>query len=310
MLLGLSFYIYLPLRYAAVPVFNYAGTFDADLVFHPVDLRTPAGIWWLITGRSFAGQMFAYRGAELWREIWKFTGHLSQAFFAVGVGPGVLGLVVLARRNWRKAGMLVLMFAASAAFYISYRVLDKATMFLPAYLIWALWAGYGFQQLLDWVRQIHPERAAVWSQYLMRSAMVATVLLAAAWNWWLVDLSGDWSARLRGEAILEEVEENALIFGWWDTVPVIQYLQLVEGRRTDVLAINRFLISPADFERAILDQLPDRPVYIDSAPVEMFDTITARPAGPVYQLVEGTGQMGSPVDKSTLDRIDDKGENK
>jgi hypothetical protein len=284
LLLGLSFYLYLPLRYAAGPTFNYAGTYDASLAFHPIDLSTPTGIAWLVTGRTFSGQMFAYQGAELWGEVWNFARHLSQAFFTVGIGPGLLGIFVLARRDWRKAVLLGLMFTASAAFYIDYRVLDKATMFLPAYLVWALWAGYGFQQLLDWMRQAG---SGGWTVSLFRGALVAIVLLAASWNWRLVDLSGDWSARERGEAILQEVEMNALVFGWWDTVPVLQYLQLVEGRRPDVQAINRFLISPADMELAILEQLPERPVYVDSAPVEMFGKIEAIPEGPVYRIVEG-----------------------
>lgn len=45
----------------------------------------------------------------------------------------------------------------------------------------------------------------------------------------MVDLSGDWSTRQIGQTILNEVEPGAVVFGWWDTVPVIQYLQLVEG---------------------------------------------------------------------------------
>jgi hypothetical protein len=36
LLFGLSFFLYLPLRYLAQPVFNYAGSYDADLVFIPL----------------------------------------------------------------------------------------------------------------------------------------------------------------------------------------------------------------------------------------------------------------------------------
>jgi len=41
------------------------------------------------------------------------------------------------------------MFLATAAFYVDYRVVDKDTMYLPAYLVWALWVGLGYQALLD-----------------------------------------------------------------------------------------------------------------------------------------------------------------
>ena len=115
-------------------------------------------------------------------------------------------------------------------------------------------------------------------------ALVGSALLACAWNWRLVDLSGDWSARARGEAVLAEAEQGALVLGWWDTVPVVQYLQLVEGRRPDVTAINRFLVAPAALEPLIRRAAARRPVYIDTLPGGGLDGILALEAGPVYRL--------------------------
>jgi hypothetical protein len=100
-----------------------------------------------------------------------------------------------------------------------------------------------------------------------------------------VDLSDDWSARQRGEAILETIEPNALIFGWWDTAPVIQYLQLVEGERLDVVAINRFLISNEDLTAVILKEVKIRPVYIDAPPTDLPSFLEPRPSGPVFQII-------------------------
>lgn len=60
-LLGLSIYLYLPWRYQALPAFNYAGHYDATGVFVPVNLWTPTGLWWLISGRAFAGELLSQR---------------------------------------------------------------------------------------------------------------------------------------------------------------------------------------------------------------------------------------------------------
>jgi hypothetical protein len=68
LLAGLSVYLYLPLRFAAAPAFNYAGLYDATGTFIPTSLSSVQGLWWLVSGRAFAGQMLAYRGADLWRE--------------------------------------------------------------------------------------------------------------------------------------------------------------------------------------------------------------------------------------------------
>ena len=283
-LAGLSFFLYLPLRYLANPVFNYAGTYDASLQFHPIVLTSLNGFWWLISGKAFAGDMLAYSGAELRHETWMFIGQLWRAFFAIGIVPGMLGLALLWKRGWRQAGMLSLMFALSAGFYINYRVMDKDTMYLPAYLVWALWVGIGYQAALDWLTHIESVKLMRISKISMMAVMASCVLIALAWNWRIVDLSNDRSTRERGEAILEQAGQDALVFGWWNTVPVIQYLQLVEGQRPDVRAINRFLIAESDLVQAIEEEVQYRPIYIDSSPHGLPARLVAVSDKPVYRI--------------------------
>jgi hypothetical protein len=271
---------------------NYAGHFDASGTFHPVDLGTLEGCWWLISGRTFAGEMLSYHGAALWRELAAFGIQLWRAFFIVGLGPGALGMVVLWRRDRRLGGMLTLMFVCTAAFFIDYQVVDKDTMFLPTYLIWALWLGIGYETLLAWVRAAGAERPARRDTRLLQGMIAGAVLLATAWNWRLVDQSGDWSVRARGEQILHHVEAHALILGWWETAPPIEYLQLVEGQRPDVRAINRWLIAPGDMRRLIAREVALRPVYIDRPPGDLPAYIEARPDGALYRLWPRPGRAG------------------
>ncbi len=236
LLAGLSFYLYLPLRYAAQPQFNYAGHYNSALTLIPQNLHSLNGLWWIISGRAFSGQMFAYQMSEIGRETWHFIMQLWRAFFAIGIGPGFLGMFLFFRRQKREAFMLTLMFICTAMFYINYRVLDKDTMFLPAYLIWSIWVAYGYEEVLSWVRQVNINRPQQWITTATYGVIFSFVLLAAIRNWGAVNLSDDWSARQRGETILQKAQPNALILGWWDTIPVIQYLQLVEGKRPDVQA--------------------------------------------------------------------------
>jgi hypothetical protein len=282
---GISIYLYLPFLYSFDPTFNYAGVFDATGKFIPVDLTTASGLWWLISGKAFSGQMFAYELGELWPEVHNFGVQLWVAFFAIGLGPGLLGAVRLLKRNWRLGLFFALLFAANAFFYINYRVIDKNTMFLPAFLIWAIWLSIGYQDLLAWLinstQTLKQEKRLV---HLGRVVMIVVVGMALFMNWQRVNLAHDTSARERGEAILEVVEPNAIVLGWWDTVPVVEYLQLVEGQRPDIKAINRFLISGQDMEELIDQEIGRRPIYINSPPVSLLSTIDAIPAGPIYKL--------------------------
>lgn len=286
---GAIIFLVLPLRYASGPLFNYAGQFNAAGDFVPVNLMSFDGFWWLVTGKSFAGQMFGYSFHELLSQAKAFGQELWVAFFAIGIGPGILGLVVLLRRHWRLGGLFLLLFLANVIFYIDYRVVDKATMFLPAYLIWAIWLGVGYQTLIYWLVRTMPHANL---KPLAYGVLVTMVLLALAWNWSRVDLSDDWSTRQQSEEILQEVQPNALVFGWWDTVPGLQYMQLVEGQRPDVTVINRFLIGGDDMNRLILSQLGRRPIYINNPSIELLRVAKVTPSGSLYHLAPNENWSG------------------
>ncbi len=295
---GLSIYLYLPFLYSTNPAFNYAGVYNSAGAFIPIDLTTPSGLWWLISGKAFSGQMFAYEMSELWPEIHNFGVQLWLSFLAIGIGPGLLGAAKLLKQDWRLGLFFGLLFLANAFFYINYRVIDKNTMFLPAFLVWALWVGVGYQSLLAWLA--HSRGVLKGTTPLAinfgRGILVAAVILALFLNLQRVNLAQDTSARERGEAILEAVEPDAIVLGWWDTVPVVEYLQLVEGKRPDVKTINRFLISGQDMEELIEQEIGKRPIYINSPPVFLLSTIDAVPVGPVYKLQPRLLQKEAPIE--------------
>ncbi|MDX1435314.1 MAG: DUF2723 domain-containing protein [Anaerolineales bacterium] len=278
---GATIFLYLPIQFGSSPAFNYAGRFDATGAFNPVNLQTLDGILWLATGRAFAGQMFGYSLLEVWPEVSEFGRQLWIAFLGIGILPGLVGLIGLIKRDRSLGGMLVLMLFANALFYINYRVVDKQTMYLPVYVLWALGLGYGYQLLIDWFR---PRGGTAALEWLFRGVMVGAVALSVAWNWSRVDLSDDWSTREQSEAILAEVGPDAIIFGWWDTIPAVQYLQLVEGQRPDVLAVNRFLIDPHDMNQLIRQEIGERPIYINNPSIELLKITRAARVGSLYRL--------------------------
>lgn len=295
LLAGLSIYLYLPLLYLTQPAFNYAGHYDGAGLFMPVDLTTLSGLWWVVSGRVFAGQMLAYSGWGLVAEYGHFLAELWRAFLVVGVGPGVVGAVVLARRKPATGLALALMFVVTVGFYVDYRVVDKDTMFLGAYLVFALWVGVGYQ----WLEELlGPSGRGGSGRFALRLVMVAGSVAAVAWNGPRVDLSGDRSGRERGDAVLAVLEENALLVGFWDTVPVVEYLQMVEGRRPDVRAVNRFLISDEDLHQLLRREQRARPLYLCTAPGPGLPGVRAVPVGPLFRVI-AVGGAGPPRSRET-----------
>lgn len=287
LLAGLAVYLYLPYLYLQDPVFNYVGEFDRRGVFHAIDLTRAEGLLWLVSGRKFSGAMFAYAPGELMVEIGHFLGELWRAFFAVGIGPGLLGVTILWRRQRSFCEALGLISLATAGFYIGYRVIDKNTMFLPVWVVWSLWVGVGFQWLLDWLARQPVERrwpAEEHSVKALRGLLAASVLVAGLWGAPLANLSEDATTYLQGVSMLSIAEPDALVVGWWNSVPLIQYLQLVEGRRPDIWALNRFLIDTDELRALVLDNVDRRPVYFDVPPGELLPELQTERVGPLYRL--------------------------
>ncbi len=284
MLLGTTFYLYLPLRFVQMPAFNYAGMYDASGAFHPIPLNRLDGLWLYISSHSFSNLMFAYPVAELLAETRSFMLLLWRTFLAIGIGPGLVGMVCILRRNRPLGIALLLMFICNALFFIEYRVVDKETMFLPTFLVWSLWLGMGYHQLQHWLQELHLEAIKKRSIWIYNGVISLAVAVSLLWNWGLVDQSHSRSARQYGEQILQKIEPGALLLGYWDVAPIVEYLQIIEGRRPDVTVINRFLISPQDLALLIQKEAPNRPVYIDYPSANLDLDYELRSVGHVYRL--------------------------
>lgn len=285
---GVSVYAYLPLVYLSEPSFNYAGEYGADGIFRAVDLSSAKGLWWLVSGQAFANQMMAYGSGDMIRQTGHLAAELWRAFVAVGIGPGLLGIGVLWRRRQKFCSLLLLIFLVHTAFYVNYSVGDKDTMFLPTYLIWAIWLGVGYEWLLDWVGRQHPPRylsSPKTARVLLCVLMLSTVLFSLLLNGPLVDQSGDRSSRRRAETILALMEPGALLIGWWNTVPAVEYLQLVEGRGAELTVINRFLIELPALRALVDDRLGKQPIYLDEPPGQALPSVKGIRTGPLYRLI-------------------------
>jgi hypothetical protein len=279
---GLGIYLYLPLRYLARPPFNYAGHYDSSGRFIPLDMTRLENIWWLISGRGFQGLMFDYSLAEIPGQVGQAAHQLWGSFLGIGLVPGLIGAWVQFRRRPRYFGLFALALIANLVFYINYRVIDKETMFVPAYLIWAVWAGEGFAWLVRWIqgrRGVSTRHSPVWAWGLLALAVLALIV-----NWPLVNIRADTRALDQSEAVLSHARPGAIIFGWWTSVPPIHYLQMVEDQRPDVLVINRFLIGAEEMYTLINRSLGQRPVYVIELDEGLIGAYQPIRVGPMFEL--------------------------
>jgi hypothetical protein len=229
--LGLSVYLYLPLRYAAQPPAVGAMQIEVASWQDALDVVSARVFWRLV---------FAYGWPEIGGQIADYVYCLWGNFLGIGLAIGALGGIVTAWKRRHLVAGLTLMFLANAIFYVGYGAGDKRIMFLPTYVIWAVWIGLGLDWILDQLDSLLERgadarlwRAVVFS--LLPGLAVAALLV----NYPFADLSDDWRTYRRAARVLDAVEPGAYVLAtsWFEVAP-LEYLHVVEGRRRDVTVLN------------------------------------------------------------------------
>ncbi|MBP7831269.1 MAG: DUF2723 domain-containing protein [Kiritimatiellae bacterium] len=244
-------FAYLPLRHRALPPMDYVRDY-----FPEVDLATLPGLAWMISGGMFRTAMGAVTPAAYLHELRAFLHQAVSNFGVVGIGLAAAGLGYGWRRQPRRQVALGLMLAGHVGFYLTYGAVDKDLMYSAAYLPLAAWAAWGFVLMVRSLEHGHP------APRLVRAIPALLVASLLTFNFRYVDLSRDTSARETGEALLRAMKPDAVFLGMWEHVPILEYLQHVEGRRPDITLHNLVFLGPArgrELVRQALQQ--NRPVY-------------------------------------------------
>jgi hypothetical protein len=265
-LLGLSVYLYLPIRGSQGPSLNWA---------QPANLST----YWhmFLTGDS---------GSEHWN--FAFLGRLNiLALFplhevtAFGLILAAIGLVSALKRDRLFAAYSLLLCASIGLLVLTYMIHNVFNYFIPAYLMVGVWIGYGVDAILSFVTrqaglgafQLSAVRPGLrWSLAALVLASLPVVLFARSLP--AVDRSHDYSAYDFARTTLERVEPNSTIVAdTWAASP-LWYVQLVEGYRRDVFVSPALSVPGEDVGAFVARQFEKgRPVYVAAGLLDNLDAI-------------------------------------
>jgi hypothetical protein len=266
-LAGLSAYLYLAVRASAQPAIDYSRIYG-------VDLTTPSGLWWMVSGQAYSFFVFGYEWKDAPGEFLRFGSHLWRNYLGIGVVLGLGGIVWLWRKSPAWVTGLLLAFAANAVFFINYRVMDKDTMFLPAYLVWAVFVAAGFTAAASLLKRYQDKGLFdAWTGRMIRALPVLFILLGLGLNWRWVDMSRSNGYALFAVEMMSATAPDSMIIASWSSAVALEYYQVVEGQRPDLVIFNRSRWRAARYYElwrqgvagnAILSQ-------IDSEEVELID---------------------------------------
>ena len=271
MVLPLSVYVYLPLRYLAGAVPYALGHYNAEGVFVPTDTTTIAGIWSALTASQFGIFFLAHRGFEYVNQLGQVMFWVYANFLGAGLILGILGLIRNFMVDKPRLIFLSLIFLANMLFFASYGAPDRSFMFLTGYIVWSVWMADGIYLVLtniensfskEWQRKLV---SALGSRARLVRWETLSLLLAiiVLWvNFSYVDLSSFTIIHDRYPKMMNSLEPNALVLAWWPDSAPMYYFQQVENIRRDVQIVDRFLISAKSEERLLERSVPHRTVYV------------------------------------------------
>ena len=222
--LGLSLYLYLPLRSALNPSHDWGNP------------ETLGRLWDHISARQYRKFFLFASPADVWNNMRHFARLLTRQFGIFLLAFSFVGAVLQARK-WRALfAVFLLALLGNVLLAASYDILDIEPYYLPSYLIFVLWLGLALALGFRWLLS-HIGGASL--RCVAPLVLAALIVMPMAANFSRASQRGMTIARDYGLNILSSVEPNAILFTAADneTFPVM-YLHDVEDVRPDVLTFS------------------------------------------------------------------------
>ena len=227
-LLGLTPYLYLPIRASMDPPFANN---------NPTSLER---FWWLVSGGDLHGSLFRFGPTELPGRTVLYVDHLTSNFSWWLLAAGVMGLVAILMRDRAVALLLGFLFFGWLLFALEDAIPDVAVYFIPTYLVLSLWIAVGLGLAMEKAEALISEWRQTAKAVALGALSVALLLLPLAGvgkTYGQNDMSRDY----QGQKIIDEVAKSAA-----PNATILQhrselwYMVLVEKRRRDLTLVDPF----------------------------------------------------------------------
>ncbi|MEK7263840.1 MAG: DUF2723 domain-containing protein [Bacteroidota bacterium] len=234
--LGLSVYLYLPLRSSQHPLYDWG---------HPATFER---FFWHVRGKQFSVWFFS--SLDVAKEQLKyFFSQLPSEFAYSGIFFALVGIISL-RKHKRALIFSALLFLGCVLYSINYDIHDIDSYFLLAYVTVAIWSAFGIQFLLKKFEvkskknEVKQKKEAPNKKII---AIVIVVLLSLSpllFHYENVDASDNYLVEDYTRNVFSSLDSSAIIisFQWDYFVSASYYFQSVENQRKDIVIVDKELL--------------------------------------------------------------------
>lgn len=243
-LLGFAAYLYLPLRSLVEPAINWGEPQTwQQFVTH-------------LSDRKDASVHTVFFWRQLPYQIWMYLVHLQNEFGQLGFMMGLLGCLTVWYRDKALGCMLTLALLGHTAFFIR-TWWDTAWGFIPSFVIFAVWIGYGIHACLGFLDTLYQRhtiqvpRIAIYT--CLCGGLVVTLLQNAIRHYAVANQATNYATELYGKQLLEQLPPEAILFCEYSWFPLL-YLQQVERQRPDLTSILQGEVLFPDYYKLISEK--------------------------------------------------------
>jgi len=248
-LLGLTPYLYLPIRAAMDP---------------PMEANNPTDFgrfWYVVSGGNLTGSFFSFGPLELPARMIFYWEHLLDNMSFLVVMVGLTGAVILLLKDRAVGLFLVFLFFGWLFHALENDIPDIDLYFIPTYLVLSLWAAAGLGTLLAEVETLASGFAKGAILGVLSAMLLLLPLLGVSETTSQNDMSAVYRGRKEIEAVADNAAPNATILHHRSSM---WYMVLVERRRRDLTLVDPFfhnkdvayadLVWPDDIDLATTDR--------------------------------------------------------
>jgi hypothetical protein len=217
-IIGLSFYIYMPLRAASLPEFNWGGV-----------SRSWSKFYYHVSARQYQVWMFSN-----WDFVQKnfmiFLKELPYQLGFVGIITFFIGIYTTYRLSRELFWFLIFLIIFNLVYTLNYSIHDIDTYFLSAFISFILVSGIGLLAIAKKYRSFIP-------------LFFAIPLISIIINYESSNESDNLLVPEYTKILVNELKPNAIIISsQWDYFcSAFWYMQRIEGYRRDVVLIDKEL---------------------------------------------------------------------
>jgi hypothetical protein len=219
-LLGLSIYLFLPIRSAQNPILDWGNPETwSNFVRH-------------VSGWQYRVWMFAESAGELGKNLRNFVSLFFGQFPLYLLPLSLLGAWRLFVQNRKMLIFLGLVFLANVIYGVNYGIPDIDPYFLGSFLANAVFLGAGLSWLFQLIGDLNVRKGL---SFLVLALFALLPASMAKENYHQADRSRDFLAYDFASNILRSVGKDAVIMtNVWDHYSPWLYLRCIESKRPDV----------------------------------------------------------------------------